>query len=285
MLEHVRDLGRAEAEHVAQDEHRALRGRQVLEARRRTPARPPRASRSVPPGRRGAAAATAASPTRVGSGGSVRQLDLVRPARGVAQRVQAAVGRDPVQPGAQRGAALEAVEPAPGGQQRLLHDVLGVLDASRASGSSGPRARGGSGSVTARKAARPGRGRAYMCSYGHRRRAETHRPIRARTRCLPAHERDSRWVLVLAVVAASDGRARHARRVDRAEHDPASTSTPRSPQLEWTVNAYNLSFAVLLMTGAALGDRFGRRRAVRRRAGALRRSARRPARWRLTSAR
>jgi EmrB/QacA subfamily drug resistance transporter len=31
-------------------------------------------------------------------------------------------------------------------------------------------------------------------------------------------------------------------------------------QLEWTVNAYNLSFAVLLMTGAALGDRFGRRR-------------------------
>jgi EmrB/QacA subfamily drug resistance transporter len=30
-------------------------------------------------------------------------------------------------------------------------------------------------------------------------------------------------------------------------------------QLEWTVNAYNLSFAVLLMTGAALGDRLGRR--------------------------
>jgi EmrB/QacA subfamily drug resistance transporter len=31
-------------------------------------------------------------------------------------------------------------------------------------------------------------------------------------------------------------------------------------QLEWTVNAYNLSFAVLLIPGAALGDRFGRRR-------------------------
>ncbi len=31
-------------------------------------------------------------------------------------------------------------------------------------------------------------------------------------------------------------------------------------QLEWTVNAYSLSFAVLLMTAAALGDRFGRRR-------------------------
>jgi EmrB/QacA subfamily drug resistance transporter len=31
-------------------------------------------------------------------------------------------------------------------------------------------------------------------------------------------------------------------------------------QLEWTVNAYTLTFAVLLLTGAALGDRFGRRR-------------------------
>src|SRR5262245_12227548 len=31
-------------------------------------------------------------------------------------------------------------------------------------------------------------------------------------------------------------------------------------QLEWTVNAYNLCFAVLLITGAALGDRYGRRR-------------------------
>lgn len=31
-------------------------------------------------------------------------------------------------------------------------------------------------------------------------------------------------------------------------------------ELEWTVNAYTLSYAVLLLTGAALGDRFGRRR-------------------------
>lgn len=30
--------------------------------------------------------------------------------------------------------------------------------------------------------------------------------------------------------------------------------------LEWTVNAYTLSFAVLLMTSASLGDRYGRRR-------------------------
>src|SRR5262245_13253428 len=31
-------------------------------------------------------------------------------------------------------------------------------------------------------------------------------------------------------------------------------------ELEWVVNAYTLSFAVLIMTAAALGDRFGRRR-------------------------
>ncbi|MCC8951757.1 MFS transporter, partial [Bradyrhizobium sp. Arg62] len=30
--------------------------------------------------------------------------------------------------------------------------------------------------------------------------------------------------------------------------------------LQWTVNAFNLTFAVLLLTGPALGDRFGRRR-------------------------
>ena len=48
-------------------------------------------------------------------------------------------------------------------------------------------------------------------------------------------------------------------------------------ELEWTVNAYNLSFAVLLMTAAALGDRLRpaarlrrRHRALRRRLGGLR---------------
>ena len=59
------------------------------------------------------------------------------------------------------------------------------------------------------------------------------------------------------------------------------TSTPRVEELEWTVNAYNLSFAVLLMTASALGDRFGRRRLFA--AGlALFALAPRPARWRRT---
>src|ERR1700761_6010158 len=45
----------------------------------------------------------------------------------------------------------------------------------------------------------------------------------------------------------------------------ALPSIPREPgasiqALEWTVNAYVLAYAVLLLTGAALGDRFGRKR-------------------------
>ena len=51
-------------------------------------------------------------------------------------------------------------------------------------------------------------------------------------------------------------------------------------ELEWTVNAYNLSFAVLLMTAAALGDRFGRRRMFAAGLGAVRAWPRRPARSR-----
>ena len=72
----------------------------------------------------------------------------------------------------------------------------------------------------------------------------------------------------------ADGGARHARRRHGADHDPRSISAPRSTQLEWTVNAYNLSFAVLLMTAAALGDRFGRRRLYAAGLAALRASRR-----------
>src|ERR1700710_1843830 len=35
---------------------------------------------------------------------------------------------------------------------------------------------------------------------------------------------------------------------------------PSVQALEWTVNAYVLAYGVMLLTGAALGDRFGRRR-------------------------
>jgi EmrB/QacA subfamily drug resistance transporter len=66
------------------------------------------------------------------------------------------------------------------------------------------------------------------------------------------------WVLALASVASC-----------MAALDTLVVSTALSTirldlgaaidQLEWTVNAYNVSFAVLLMTAAALGDRLGRR--------------------------
>ena len=44
--------------------------------------------------------------------------------------------------------------------------------------------------------------------------------------------------------------------LDTIRHDLGASSS----DLQWSVTAYSLSFAVLLMTGAALGDRFGRRR-------------------------
>jgi hypothetical protein len=45
-------------------------------------------------------------------------------------RVEAPVGGDPVEPGSDRGASLEPSEALPGGQQRVLEGVLGVLQGS-----------------------------------------------------------------------------------------------------------------------------------------------------------
>ena len=54
-------------------------------------------------------------------------VDRQHPLRPPLDQPQAAVRRDPVQPAAQRAAALEAGEPAPAAQQRLLERVLGVV--------------------------------------------------------------------------------------------------------------------------------------------------------------
>jgi EmrB/QacA subfamily drug resistance transporter len=75
----------------------------------------------------------------------------------------------------------------------------------------------------------------------------------------PRKNSTRRWVLALASVASF---------MISLDLQVVATALPtihRSlgasiEQLEWTVNAYVLSFAVLLMTGTALGDRFGRRR-------------------------
>src|SRR3954451_12287070 len=68
----------------------------------------------------------------------------------------------------------------------------------------------------------------------------------------------TRWVVVLTAIGSLMAA------LDTLVVSTALSSTRRDlgaslEQLEWTVNAYNLSFAVLLITGAALGDRFGRR--------------------------
>jgi MFS family permease len=56
----------------------------------------------------------------------------------------------------------------------------------------------------------------------------------------------------------ADGRPRHARGVGVLSTIRLDLGASIE-DLEWTVNAYNLSFAVLLITAAALGDRYGRR--------------------------
>jgi MFS family permease len=58
-------------------------------------------------------------------------------------------------------------------------------------------------------------------------------------------------------------RARHARGHDRAPGRVLRVQLHAGLSgLEWTVNPYNLAFACCLLTGAALGDRFGRRRTL-----------------------
>ena len=43
---------------------------------------------------------------------------------------------------------------------------------------------------------------------------------------------------------------------------PETTSARRASQLQWIVDSYMLVFAGVLLTAGALGDRFGRKRAL-----------------------
>jgi EmrB/QacA subfamily drug resistance transporter len=71
--------------------------------------------------------------------------------------------------------------------------------------------------------------------------------------------RSTTWVLVLAAVASLMA-ALDAMVVSTALTTIRLDLGASIEQLEWTVNAYNLTLAVLLLPAAALGDRFGRRR-------------------------
>jgi EmrB/QacA subfamily drug resistance transporter len=76
----------------------------------------------------------------------------------------------------------------------------------------------------------------------------------------PTYDRgEKRWVLGLTSLA-SFMMALDAMVITTAFADIRTDFGASVETLQWTVNAFNLTFAVLLLTGAALGDRFGRRR-------------------------
>jgi EmrB/QacA subfamily drug resistance transporter len=79
------------------------------------------------------------------------------------------------------------------------------------------------------------------------------------TRKTQMSPRSSTWVLVLAAIASLMA-ALDAMVVSTALTTIRLDLGASIEQLEWTVNAYNLTLAVLLLPAAALGDRFGRRR-------------------------
>jgi EmrB/QacA subfamily drug resistance transporter len=78
------------------------------------------------------------------------------------------------------------------------------------------------------------------------------------TRKAQMSPRSTTWVLVLAAVASLMA-ALDAMVVSTALTTIRLDLGASIEQVEWTVNAYNLTLAVLLLPAAALGDRFGRR--------------------------
>ena len=162
-VQQLGDLGAGPAEHVAQDQHGALAAGQPLD---RGQQRELHALALRVAGGRVERPAAAASADSASGYGLDDGLGAPRPAL---QLVQAGVGGDPVEPGLQRCAALEA---APASARRAAASPARRprrRAPSRASGSSGPRARGGT--------ARPARGRHA------RRRPARPRPARAHASC------------------------------------------------------------------------------------------------------
>ena len=129
-LERLGDLGGRPAQDVAQDEHGALAGRQVLEGGdEREPDRVALGDddggvgHRLEPGDLGVRVERVAG---LGVGGA--EAGRERAARPALEVGQADVGRDPVEPGADRRAALEVGRGLPGAQERLLHEVLGLVE-------------------------------------------------------------------------------------------------------------------------------------------------------------
>src|SRR5262249_18387216 len=203
-------------------------------------------------------------------------------------------------PGAERGPLLEAGEAAPGGQQRFLDDVLGVLH-------------GAEDPVAVHVQLAPVRGDelgecSLVAGLGPLDQLRCHADILASPR-RPTFSRPDvdtapgeNWALLDRPIRGQGGvhlSKRLEERTDMPHLLPKPLRVRRPPSkgwtlvltslglfmvaldtlvvttalpvirvargaslsdLEWTVNIYNLAFACLLLTGAALGDRFGRRR-------------------------
>ena len=252
----------APAEHVAQDQDRALAAGQPLDrgqerelhalALRRSARRGRRSARPRPRGAR----RDRARPT--GSARRGRRSSSSRQALVAIRYSQVSTEERP----------LEAVERAPGAQQRLLRDVLGVVDGAehpvavdleRAAVGLDERAEG---ALVARLGGGDVQGRVIMAVRPAARAANSSVSLRGVARGPTTHDHapsSRRWVLGLAAVA-SFMVALDTLVVSTALTTIRADLGASVEQLEWTVNAYNLSFAVLLMTASALGDRFGRRR-------------------------
>ena len=71
-------------------------------------------------------------PHRLGVAGGLGHLgpalQILRAAPGRPERIEGAIGRDPVQPGTDRRAGLEVLDATPRGEEGLLEQVLRVLD-------------------------------------------------------------------------------------------------------------------------------------------------------------
>jgi hypothetical protein len=135
-VEQLGDLAGLPAQDLAQDEHRALAGRQVLQRRdERQPDRLARCGdlRRIAIGQH-AGVGHGLQPRLLGQDARQRrvgrrrrgQVHRSRAALGALQHVEGDVRRDPVQPGAQRRRGLEPVGRTPRADHRLLHGVLGL---------------------------------------------------------------------------------------------------------------------------------------------------------------
>ncbi len=135
-VEALGDLGGGPAEDVGQQQRRPLARRQVLQRRDERQADALAQCRQLEGiGVRGQRAgvrdrlepvAARASLERVVRGAGGAFFDRPGAARALGPNVQAHVGGDPVHPGPQRGAAVEAPQAPPGAHHRLLDGVLGV---------------------------------------------------------------------------------------------------------------------------------------------------------------